>query len=69
MFDERALYLEVSRAGGKWWRLKYRFDGKVWFMEGPEIEASSSAAGPQAPAVERNYLRKKVKQANQGALG
>ena len=27
-FDERGLYLEVSPAGGKWWRLKYRFDGK-----------------------------------------
>jgi len=22
------LYIEVSAAGGKWWRLKYRFDGK-----------------------------------------
>jgi integrase len=28
LFDERGLYLEVSRSGGKWWRLKYRFDGK-----------------------------------------
>ena len=28
MFDERGLYLEVSTSGGKWWRLKYRFDGK-----------------------------------------
>ncbi len=28
LFDERGLYLEVSPAGGKWWRLKYRFDGK-----------------------------------------
>ncbi len=27
-FDERGLYLEVSPTGGKWWRLKYRFDGK-----------------------------------------
>jgi integrase len=27
-FDERGLYLEISPAGGKWWRLKYRFDGK-----------------------------------------
>ena len=26
--DERGLYLEVSPAGGKWWRLKYRFNGK-----------------------------------------
>jgi integrase len=28
LFDERGLYLEISPAGGKWWRLKYRFGGK-----------------------------------------
>ena len=28
LFDDRGLYLEVSPAGGKWWRLKYRFGGK-----------------------------------------
>ncbi len=28
LFDERGLYLEISPAGGRWWRLKYRFDGK-----------------------------------------
>ena len=28
LYDERGLYLEVSPAGGKWWRLKYRFAGK-----------------------------------------
>jgi Arm DNA-binding domain len=28
VFDGRGLYLEVSPAGGKWWRLKHRFDGK-----------------------------------------
>jgi Arm DNA-binding domain len=28
LFDGRGLYLEVSPNGGKWWRLKYRFDGK-----------------------------------------
>ena len=27
-FDAGGLYLEVSPAGGKWWRLKYRFGGK-----------------------------------------
>lgn len=26
--DARGLYLEVSPSGGKWWRLKYRFEGK-----------------------------------------
>ena len=28
LFDARGLYLEVAPAGGKWWRLKYRFGGK-----------------------------------------
>lgn len=28
LFDGRGLYLEISPAGGKWWRLKYRYDGK-----------------------------------------
>jgi hypothetical protein len=28
LFDERGLYLEVSPASGKWWRLKYRFRGR-----------------------------------------
>lgn len=28
MYDTGGLYLEVAPAGGKWWRLKYRFSGK-----------------------------------------
>ncbi len=28
LFDGGGLYLEISPAGGKWWRLKYRHDGK-----------------------------------------
>jgi integrase len=28
LYDERGMYLEVSPKGGKWWRLKYRFNGK-----------------------------------------
>jgi integrase len=28
LFDDRGLYLEVSPAGGRWWRWKYRFIGK-----------------------------------------
>lgn len=28
LHDERGLYLEISPAGGKWWRFKYRFDNK-----------------------------------------
>ena len=28
LFDERGLFLLISPTGGKWWRFKYRFDGK-----------------------------------------
>jgi len=28
LYDERGLFLLLSPKGGKWWRLKYRFDGK-----------------------------------------
>jgi integrase len=28
LFDERGLFLLVKPNGGKWWRFKYRFDGK-----------------------------------------
>lgn len=28
LYDERGLYLIVNPSGGKWWRLKYRLDGK-----------------------------------------
>jgi len=28
LFDERGLFLLVTPAGGKWWRLRYKYDGK-----------------------------------------
>jgi integrase len=28
LYDTGGLYLEISPSGGKWWRLKYRFNGK-----------------------------------------
>lgn len=28
LYDEKGLYIEVSPKGGKWWRFKYRFNGK-----------------------------------------
>jgi hypothetical protein len=28
LYDGAGLYLEISPAGGKWWRWKYRFGGK-----------------------------------------
>jgi integrase len=28
LYDERGLFLAISPCGGKWWRFKFRFDGK-----------------------------------------
>lgn len=28
IFDEKGLYIEINPKGGKYWRFKYRFDGK-----------------------------------------
>jgi hypothetical protein len=28
LFDGRGLYLEIAPSGGRWWRFKYRFNGK-----------------------------------------
>ncbi|MHB8405837.1 MAG: Arm DNA-binding domain-containing protein [Gammaproteobacteria bacterium] len=28
LFDIDGLYLEIPPSGGKWWRIKYRFQGK-----------------------------------------
>lgn len=28
LWDSKGLYLQISKNGGKWWRFKYRFDGK-----------------------------------------
>jgi hypothetical protein len=32
LFDERGLFLLVTPTGGKWWRLKYRFEGKEMLL-------------------------------------
>lgn len=28
LYDELGLYLQITPNGGKWWRFKYKFDGK-----------------------------------------
>ncbi len=38
LFDERGLFLLVTPAGGKWWRLRYKFDGKEKLLESPRLQ-------------------------------
>ena len=50
LYDEKGLYLEVTKAGGKLWRLKYRFGTKEkWLALGSYPEKGLKAAWEPAP--------------------
>jgi hypothetical protein len=44
LFDAGGLYLEVSPSGGKWWRLKFRFDGKEKRLSPGVLQANKPTA-------------------------
>ena len=47
LFDGGGLYLEVAPSGGKWWHLKYRYDGKekrLSFGTYPDVSLKGSVA-------------------------
>ena len=44
LFDAVGLYLEVSPSGGKWWRLKFRFDGKEKRLSPGVLQANKRTA-------------------------
>jgi integrase len=76
MFDGGGLYLEVSPAGGKWWRLKYRFDkkeGRLSFGVYPEVslkqarEKRDAARKQLAAGINPGEVRKAAKTAKAGA--
>ena len=49
LFDERGLFLLVSPSGGKWWRLKYRFDGKEKLLSLGTYPDPPPEARPRSP--------------------
>ena len=55
MTDGEGMYLEITPAGGKWWRFKYRFDGKEKLLSlGTYPDVSLAQARERAyRAVER----------------
>jgi integrase len=72
LFDMDGLYLLVTEKGGKWWRFKYRFEGKeklLSFGTYPEISLADArqrrdAARKQiAHVIDPGALRKAQKQA------
>ncbi len=76
LFDGGGLYLEVSPAGGKWWRWKYRYGGKEKRLSlgvYPDVSLKSSrekrdAARQQlAAGIDPGQARKAAKLAQAGA--
>jgi len=72
LFDERGLLLLVAPSGGKWWRFRYRFDGKhKWLSMGvyPDVplakarEKRDKARQLLADGIDPGEHRKSVKEA------
>ena len=60
LYDEKGLYLEIAPSGGRWWRFKYRFQGKekrLSFGVYPEV---SLAAAREACVDARKLLKQGV---------
>jgi integrase len=56
LFDGGGLYLEVVPGGGKWWRLKYRYDGKEKRLSLGTFPATSLSAARDAREKARKQL-------------
>jgi len=76
LFDSGGLYLEVSTAGGKYWRWKYRFAGKekrLAFGVYPDVSLKAArgkrddAREQLADGIDPGAARKAEKQAQAGA--
>ena len=77
LFDGGGLYLEVTPAGGKWWRLKYRLDGKenrVSLGTYPEVglklarERRDEARALVATGKDPSQVKKAAKAAKRAAM-
>jgi|ERR1035437_394563 hypothetical protein len=60
LYDSGGLYLEVSPAGGKWWRLKYRVNGKEKRLSLGVYPKVGLAKARERREEERNLLGKNV---------
>jgi hypothetical protein len=76
LFDERGLFLLVTPAGGKWWRLKYRFEGKEKLLSlgtYPDVslkdarERRDNARKQLADGIDPSHSRKAQKSLRQEA--
>jgi len=58
LYDGRGLYLEVTPSGGRWWRLKYRFDGREKLLS----MGTYPDTGLKAAREKRDHARELVEQ-------
>ncbi len=74
LYDEAGLFIQVTPAGGKWWRFKYRFEGKEKLLSlgtYPEISLADARERrdearkllAQDPSIDPSANRKAVKSA------
>lgn len=74
LYDEAGLFIQVTPAGGKWWRFKYRFDGKEKLLSlgtYPEISLADARERrdearkllAQDPSIDPSATRKAAKSA------
>jgi hypothetical protein len=60
LFDGLGLYLEISPAGGRWWRFKYRFGGKEKRLSLGTFPDTSLAAARENRDAARKLLAKRI---------
>ncbi|MDR5170696.1 tyrosine-type recombinase/integrase [Methylobacillus flagellatus] len=79
LYDEAGLFIQVTPAGGKWWRFKYRFDGKekllslgtypnVSLANARERRDEARKLLAQDPSVDPSAKRKAHKSARAGSV-
>ncbi len=59
LFDERGLFLIVTPSGGKWWRFRYKFEGKEKLLSlgvYPDVLLASRTVKDEEIGKPRNLL-------------
>ena len=75
LYDEAGLFIQVTPSGGKWWRFKYRYDGKEKLLSlgtFPDISLADARQRrddarkllAQIPSIDPSSTRKAIKAAN-----
>ena len=57
LYDTDGLFMQVTPAGGKWWRFKYRFEGKekLLSLDYIQIELEDFKNGGTTPVASEGF--------------